>query len=276
MSAAGSTAIVQKYCERYPIELTAFGKTVEAACLRGRVDGGAVSRALADAHRMCGSAQCMGFRTVGTLMMQIEKLLMHVAQSAPAERTQAIIGIEQILTALVRQMHLVTPANSLLLRNEGGGTSGDASILENQKILHQQFILFVDDDPSLRYMIQDILQSVDVGRASSVANGKEALEFMARNSPTLIISDWRMQPIDGLELLQRVRSGQTSAKFDLPFIFLTAQKEVGNVRRVIRGGADHFLIKPFTRDVLIRALIKVVTRPRTVGAQATKERPKVH
>ena len=84
---------------------------------------------------------------------------------------------------------------------------------------------------------------------------------MARSfDPTILISDWHMQPMDGLELLTRIRSGGTHLSSDARVIFLTSEAGVKAVRQVIRRGVDHFLIKPFTRDVIARAITKVASK----------------
>lgn len=260
MTNSNIAGVVERYCERLPEELKSFTHLTEQACLGGRMDGEHMQKALNEAHRLCGSAQCMGFGGLSDLITEIERQLQEVMRSDSTYRREVMASIERNLVSLARRQQYIVPGNSTVLRDRIGaqpdaGWSGKAG---SREILMRQRVLFADDDCSVRGLAQDYLLDLGVQDALFVASGKEALAEMGGFRPTIIISDWQMQPIDGFQLFDTVRSGLAPVEIGTPLIFLTAQKEVRNIRRVIRKGIDFFMIKPFSQDVLASAMLTVL------------------
>lgn len=115
-------------------------------------------------------------------------------------------------------------------------------------------ILVVDDDPSVASVLRRGLayESFVVDTASS---GTEALEIALERYPDLVILDWMLPRLDGLEVLRRLRS----ADEHLPVILLTAKDSAADQVAGLEGGADDYLTKPFTFKVLlahVRALLR--------------------
>ena len=102
-------------------------------------------------------------------------------------------------------------------------------------------ILVIDDDPTIRLVIQKILQKqgYDVILAS---DGQEGIELATQIQPALIICDWVMPVLDGLEVCRRVRANQALATTF--FILLTSRGEVADRVTGLNTGADDFLAKP--------------------------------
>ncbi|MFO0453304.1 MAG: sigma-54-dependent transcriptional regulator [Pseudomonadota bacterium] len=116
-------------------------------------------------------------------------------------------------------------------------------------------VLVAEDDPALREALADTLQS-DGCRVTAVANGAEALAALERETPSLLLSDVQMQPVDGHELLARSRARWPQ----LPVVLITAH---GSIRRAVdamRDGAADYLVKPFEAGQLTR-LVRRVARP---------------
>ncbi len=107
-------------------------------------------------------------------------------------------------------------------------------------------ILVVEDDDILREAICDTLGFADY-QTLAVNNGKEALVVLANQSPDLIITDVQMPEMDGMQLLEKVRS-QFS---DIPIVLMTAYADVAAAVEVIRKGAADYLVKPFEADSLV-------------------------
>lgn len=117
----------------------------------------------------------------------------------------------------------------------------------------RQRILLVEDNDDMRQFISRNLSSVfDLETA---ADGQEALTMLKNNNPkpNLIISDLMMPVIDGMELLQRIRSDQDTA--NIPVIFLTARSAEKDKLAAFRLGVDDYLVKPFSLQEL-KARIK--------------------
>ncbi|HUS85359.1 MAG TPA: response regulator [Anaerolineales bacterium] len=112
-------------------------------------------------------------------------------------------------------------------------------------------ILVVDDNPVIRDSVKEIL-TLSGYTSLTAADGVEALETMASNKPDLIISDIMMPRMDGyafFEALKDIREWST-----IPFIFLSARGEKGDIRRGYRMGADRYLVKPLDLEDLLIAV----------------------
>lgn len=110
-------------------------------------------------------------------------------------------------------------------------------------------ILVVDDDASLRDAIGMILESAG-HRVALAASGPEALSALEKGRFNLVMSDLRMDPMDGLVLLSQIRARHAQ----LPVILMTAFGDVDKAVAAMRGGACDFLMKPFEADVLLESV----------------------
>ncbi len=110
-------------------------------------------------------------------------------------------------------------------------------------------ILVVDDSRTMRKVIRHMLETNGWRNVDEAADGTEALELARRLNFSLIISDWNMSPMSGLDLLVQLRKAPRTA--NIPFIMATAraQKRFAAVAR--DNGATHYLEKPFTADMLM-------------------------
>jgi len=115
-------------------------------------------------------------------------------------------------------------------------------------------ILVVDDDEALRDAISMILETA--GHSVRLASGGgEALELMEQQPFNLVITDLRMSPMDGLELLARIRTINPQ----LPVLLMTAFGDVDKAVAAMRGGACEFLMKPFESSVLLENVRRYAT-----------------
>ena len=107
-------------------------------------------------------------------------------------------------------------------------------------------ILVVEDDVALREALADTLQNAGHS-VKTAGDGSEALQVLDKHGIGLIVSDMQMAPLDGRQLLQRVRSSWP----DLPFIVITAYGTIEKAVAMMREGATDYLVKPFEADVLV-------------------------
>lgn len=119
-------------------------------------------------------------------------------------------------------------------------------------------VLLVDDQTSIRSILRNTLTQIGFVQIAGVRNGLEALEHLKSNSVHLIISDFNMPDMDGLELLKAVRSDARTAKTG--FIMLTGQASKELVQQAIAEGVNNFLAKPFTASSL-KSRIEAVFGP---------------
>ncbi|MCX7173049.1 MAG: hybrid sensor histidine kinase/response regulator [Proteobacteria bacterium] len=104
--------------------------------------------------------------------------------------------------------------------------------------------LVVDDYDTLRKVTVNQLRQLGAGRIVEAVNGIEALKALARQPFTLILSDWNMPVMNGLDLLLSVRSNPVL--FRLPFVMVTADAERHRVTQAIQVGVSELLVKPYT------------------------------
>ena len=111
-------------------------------------------------------------------------------------------------------------------------------------------VLVADDSPIYRKLVEHALaeDSCPVLFASS---GHQAIEIFEREHPDLVITDWVMPDLTGIELCQRIRTGAQSSYTYI--IILTSNAEKENVVKGLSAGADDYLTKPFHRDELAGA-----------------------
>jgi len=112
--------------------------------------------------------------------------------------------------------------------------------------------LIIDDSRAVRAFIRPIL--VELGfETIEAGNGREALDRL-RESPDagLALVDWNMPVMDGLEFIRAVRAD--SAHDALRIVMVTTETESEQMNRAMAAGANEYVMKPFTRDVLIAKL----------------------
>lgn len=103
-------------------------------------------------------------------------------------------------------------------------------------------VLIVDDDPIQRQMLQSTLQASGFETAAA-SDGNEALEILSAGNVRLVITDWQMPELDGLELCQRIRQGDFGGYVYV--ILLTSMDSVDQRIQGLVSGADDYLAKPF-------------------------------
>jgi two-component system response regulator MprA len=125
-------------------------------------------------------------------------------------------------------------------------------------------ILVADDDPKLLKMVQRTL--IYEGFQVVTANdGYQALQQVQRERPDLIILDWMMPQVDGLEVLNRLRA----AEDEIPVLLLTAKDTIENRVEGLDSGADDYLVKPFATQELLARIRSLLRR----FEKTSKEKP---
>ena len=117
-------------------------------------------------------------------------------------------------------------------------------------------ILVVDDFSTMRKIIKNNLKQLGFSNIIEAEDGQLALEELKKNKVDLIISDWNMPNINGLELLKAVR-GDEGLK-QIPFVMVTAEGQKDNVMEAAKAGVSNYIVKPFTPDTFEEKLKKVV------------------
>jgi two-component system chemotaxis response regulator CheY len=117
-------------------------------------------------------------------------------------------------------------------------------------------VLIVDDYKTMLRIIRNLLKQIDFNNVDEATDGAEALSKLRAGSYGLVISDWNMQPMTGLQLLQEVRA-DTRLK-SMPFIMVTAESKAENVVAAKQAGVSNYIVKPFNAETLREKIEKVL------------------
>lgn len=119
-----------------------------------------------------------------------------------------------------------------------------------------QPVLVVDDYKTMVRIIQNLLKSLGFQEVHGAVTGQEALGKMAEHKYSMIISDWNMEPMSGLDLLNTLRADQ--ANKTTPFIMVTAESKTENVVAAKRAGVNNYIVKPFNAQTLKQKMVAVL------------------
>ena len=116
-------------------------------------------------------------------------------------------------------------------------------------------VLIVDDYKTMLKIIGNLLKQIGFQHIDEATDGVMALDKLKRDKFDLIISDWNMEPMSGLDLLKTVRSD--AGLKHLPFIMVTAESKVENVVIAKQAGVTNYIVKPFNAQTLKSKLTAV-------------------
>ncbi len=109
-------------------------------------------------------------------------------------------------------------------------------------------ILIVDDYKTMLRIIRNLLKQLGFNNVDEASDGSQALQMLRRGEYDLVISDWNMEPMTGLQLLKEVR--QDSRLKETPFIMVTAESKTENVIAAKQAGVNNYIVKPFNAATL--------------------------
>lgn len=117
-------------------------------------------------------------------------------------------------------------------------------------------IMIVDDYKTMLRIVRNLLKQLGFENVDEAMDGSAALGKLREKRYGLVISDWNMEPMTGLQLLKEVRA-DTQLK-DTPFIMITAESKTENVIEAKKAGVNNYIVKPFNADTLKTKLSSVI------------------
>jgi two-component system, chemotaxis family, chemotaxis protein CheY len=117
-------------------------------------------------------------------------------------------------------------------------------------------VLVVDDYGTMRRIIRNLLEQIGFSNTAEAEDGATALAKLKQGEFGLVISDWNMEPMTGLQLLQQVRGDSKLAK--MPFIMVTAESKTENVVAAKAAGVNNYIVKPFNAETLKKKIETVL------------------
>lgn len=116
-------------------------------------------------------------------------------------------------------------------------------------------ILVVDDFPTMRRIVRNLLKELQFENIDEAEDGAAALEKLRGGNFGFVVSDWNMPNMDGLSMLQAIRADAALAK--LPVLMVTAEAKRENIVAAAQAGANGYVVKPFTAATLEEKLTKI-------------------
>lgn len=125
-------------------------------------------------------------------------------------------------------------------------------------------ILVVDDFPTMRRIIRNLLKELEFVNVDEAEDGAAGLEKVKSGNYGFVVSDWNMPNMDGLAMLQAIRADPLLAK--LPVLMVTAEAKKENIIAAAQAGANGYVVKPFTAVTLEEKITKIFEKIAKEGA----------
>ncbi len=122
--------------------------------------------------------------------------------------------------------------------------------------------LCVDDNKHMRALVKTILHALGSKNVHEAADGADAFKELRHFPADIIICDWNMSPLDGLDFVRLVRTGKDSPNPFVPIIMLTGHTEMHRVIEARDAGVHEFLAKPISAKGLFSRIRSIIERPR--------------
>ena len=125
-------------------------------------------------------------------------------------------------------------------------------------------VLVVDDMSTMRRIIKNVLKQIGYSDFGEAENGKDALTKLKAQKFDLVVSDWNMPEMTGIDLLRAIRADPELKH--LPVLMVTAEAQKENIIEAVQAGVSNYVVKPFTADALQEKLNKIFAKKTPVNA----------
>ncbi|MCE0557729.1 response regulator [Motilimonas sp. E26] len=128
-------------------------------------------------------------------------------------------------------------------------------------------ILVVEDTICLRHIMLHMLRELGHTDLEEAADGTHALHLLAKHQFDLVITDYNMPKINGLQLLKHIRANELTA--DLPVLIVTSDADKSHLTQAIQAKVSGFLAKPFSLTILKKQMDKIIQKRNQSAANKT-------
>ena len=118
--------------------------------------------------------------------------------------------------------------------------------------------LVVDDSTTMRRIIINTLNKVGYTDCAEAANGREGVERLATTTVDMIITDWNMPEMSGIDFIRSVRA--TAATRDLPVLMVTTNAAKDDIVEALKAGVNSYVVKPFTPETIKEKIESMLAR----------------
>ena len=117
-------------------------------------------------------------------------------------------------------------------------------------------IMVVDDYKTMLRILRNLLKQLNFNNVEEATDGSMALQKLRQTNIGLVISDWNMEPMTGIQLLREVRADEKLKH--IPFIMITAESKSENVIAAKQAGVSNYIVKPFNAETLKSKIVSVL------------------
>lgn len=113
-------------------------------------------------------------------------------------------------------------------------------------------VLIVDDFATMRRIVRNVLKQIGFTNMVEADNGKAALKVLKKEKIDLIMCDWNMPEMPGIDLLKAIKSDNEFK--NIPFVMVTAEAQKENIIEAVKAGVSSYIVKPFTAETVSEKL----------------------
>ena len=129
--------------------------------------------------------------------------------------------------------------------------------MEQPRVAEQNMkIMIVDDYKTMLRILRNLLKQLNFLKVEEATDGAMALEMLRKNTFGMVISDWSMEPMTGIQLLREVRRDDRLKH--LPFVMITDEGKSENVFAAKEAGVSNYIVKPFNAEILKTKMFSVL------------------
>lgn len=126
----------------------------------------------------------------------------------------------------------------------------------------QMSVLVVEDLQPMQNLLVNVLRYLGVKNISTASNGEAGYIQFQRHNPDIVLTDWEMEPVGGLQMIEWIRRDSMSVNRMVPVIIITGYASPTRVSQARDVGVTEFLVKPFTANELAKRIVHVINNPR--------------
>ena len=120
-------------------------------------------------------------------------------------------------------------------------------------------ILIAEDNPNLRQVLVNIIKKIGYEKILEAENGEIAWQFIQRGGVDLVLTDWAMPELDGMQLLKKIRNSDAPT-CDIPFLMITAADTKNAIMSAGKSGVDAYVIKPFSVSTVVDKIKEAIEK----------------
>lgn len=120
-------------------------------------------------------------------------------------------------------------------------------------------ILIAEDNPNLRQVLVNIIRKIGFDKILEAENGEIAWQFIQRGGVNLVLTDWAMPELDGMQLLKKIRNSNAPT-CDIPFLMITAADTKNAIMSAGKSGVDAYVIKPFSVSTVVEKIKEAIEK----------------